>query len=99
MRRATVRRARSIRGSLHCCGTFTNAKWRSHDGGSVSLLATYALDQWRPSHKAEAANRMQIVRNGVKVRRVITSHDDNGKAVVKIDEIVKNTKVGRPGAV
>jgi len=42
---------------------------------------------------------MQIVRNGVKVRRVITSHDDNGKAVVKIDEIVKNTKVGRPGAV
>jgi quercetin dioxygenase-like cupin family protein len=33
----------------------------------------------------------------MKVRRVITGHDDNGKAVVKIDEIVKDLKVGRPG--
>jgi len=32
------------------------------------------------------------------VRRVITGHDDNGKAKVLIDEVVSNTWVGRPGA-
>jgi quercetin dioxygenase-like cupin family protein len=32
------------------------------------------------------------------VRRVITGHDANGKAIVKIDEIVTNVKSGRPGA-
>ena len=32
------------------------------------------------------------------VRRVITGHDSNGKAIVKIDEIVKNVREGRPGA-
>lgn len=35
----------------------------------------------------------------MKVRRVITGHDATGKAVVKIDEIVKDLKVGRPGAI
>ena len=33
------------------------------------------------------------------VRRVITGHDDTGKAVVKIDEVCQHTFVGRPGAV
>jgi quercetin dioxygenase-like cupin family protein len=32
------------------------------------------------------------------VRRVITGHDSNGKAIVKIDEIVSNVREGRPGA-
>jgi quercetin dioxygenase-like cupin family protein len=32
------------------------------------------------------------------VRRVITRHDANGKAVVKIDEVAKNVTSGRPGA-
>ena len=32
------------------------------------------------------------------VRRVITGHDANGKAIAKIDEIVKNVREGRPGA-
>ena len=32
------------------------------------------------------------------VRRVITGHDDSGKAIVKIDEIVTNVREGRPGA-
>jgi quercetin dioxygenase-like cupin family protein len=32
------------------------------------------------------------------VRRVITGHDANGKAVAKIDEVVKNVREGRPGA-
>ena len=32
------------------------------------------------------------------VRRVITGHDTNGKAVVKIDEVAKNVTSGRPGA-
>jgi quercetin dioxygenase-like cupin family protein len=32
------------------------------------------------------------------VRRVITGHDANGKAIVKIDEVVKNVREGRPGA-
>jgi quercetin dioxygenase-like cupin family protein len=35
----------------------------------------------------------------MRVRRVITGHDASGKAVVKIDETVKDMKVGRPGAV
>jgi quercetin dioxygenase-like cupin family protein len=35
----------------------------------------------------------------MKVRRVVTGHDASGKAVVKIDEAVKDLKVGRPGAV
>ena len=34
----------------------------------------------------------------LKVRRVITGHGTNGKAVVKIDEIVGKLKEGRPGA-
>lgn len=32
------------------------------------------------------------------VRRVITGHDDHGKAVVKIDEVATNVTSGRPGA-
>ena len=32
------------------------------------------------------------------VRRVITGHDANGKAIVKIDEVAKHTASGRPGA-
>ena len=34
----------------------------------------------------------------LRVRRVITGHDGNGKAIVKIDEIVKNIASSRPGA-
>ena len=34
----------------------------------------------------------------LKVRRVITGHDSNGRAIVKIDEVVSELKVGRPGA-
>jgi quercetin dioxygenase-like cupin family protein len=34
----------------------------------------------------------------LKVRRVITGHDSGGKAIVKIDEVVNDLKVGRPGA-
>jgi quercetin dioxygenase-like cupin family protein len=32
------------------------------------------------------------------VRRVITGHDGNGKAVVKIDEVATHVTSGRPGA-
>src|SRR4029079_1530864 len=32
------------------------------------------------------------------IRRVVTGHDKNGKATVKIDEMVKNVASGRPGA-
>ena len=31
------------------------------------------------------------------IRRVITGHDDNGRAVVKIDEVCSHFKEGRPG--
>ena len=34
----------------------------------------------------------------VHVRRVVTGHDTNGRAVVKIDEVSKNIFSGRPGA-
>ncbi|HXZ55300.1 MAG TPA: cupin domain-containing protein [Burkholderiales bacterium] len=34
----------------------------------------------------------------VKVRRVVTGHDANGHAVVKIDEVSKNIVSSRPGA-
>ena len=34
----------------------------------------------------------------LQVRRVITGHDANGKAVVTIDEVSKNVTSGRPGA-
>ena len=33
----------------------------------------------------------------VQVRRVVTGHDENGRAVVKIDEICKNIVSRRPG--
>ena len=33
-----------------------------------------------------------------KVRRVVTGHDDSGKAIVKIDEVMTNYREGRPGA-
>jgi mannose-6-phosphate isomerase-like protein (cupin superfamily) len=32
------------------------------------------------------------------VRRVVTGHDENGRAIVSIDEISKNVVQGRPGA-
>ena len=34
----------------------------------------------------------------LKVRRVITGHDNNGKAIIQLDEIASHTKEGRPGA-
>jgi len=34
----------------------------------------------------------------LQVRRVVTGHDANGHAVVKIDEVSKNLSSGRPGA-
>ena len=34
----------------------------------------------------------------LQVRRVVTGHDDNGKAVIKIDEVSKNVLSARPGA-
>jgi quercetin dioxygenase-like cupin family protein len=34
----------------------------------------------------------------LQLRRVITGHDSNGHAVVKIDEVSKNIVSGRPGA-
>ena len=34
----------------------------------------------------------------LQVRRVITGHDSSGKAVVKIDEVMKNVGSNRPGA-
>ena len=34
----------------------------------------------------------------LRVRRVITGHDDRGKAVVKIDEVARHLVTGRPGA-
>lgn len=35
---------------------------------------------------------------GLRVRRVITGHDPNGKAIVKIDEVSTNVVSSRPGA-
>ena len=34
----------------------------------------------------------------LQVRRVITGHDTNGRAIVKIDEVATNVFTGRPGA-
>ena len=34
----------------------------------------------------------------LQLRRVVTAHDANGRAVVKIDEVSKNLLSGRPGA-
>jgi quercetin dioxygenase-like cupin family protein len=34
----------------------------------------------------------------LQVRRVITGHDENGRAIVKIDEVSRNVFSGRPGA-
>jgi quercetin dioxygenase-like cupin family protein len=34
----------------------------------------------------------------LRVRRVITGHDTNGRAIVKIDEVSENLFTGRPGA-
>jgi quercetin dioxygenase-like cupin family protein len=34
----------------------------------------------------------------LQLRRVVTGHDDKGRAVVKIDEVCKNLVSGRPGA-
>ena len=34
----------------------------------------------------------------LQVRRVITGHDDKGRAIVQIDEVCKHVASGRPGA-
>jgi hypothetical protein len=34
----------------------------------------------------------------LKIRRVVTGHDDKGHAVVLVDELAKNVKSSRPGA-
>jgi mannose-6-phosphate isomerase-like protein (cupin superfamily) len=33
----------------------------------------------------------------LQLRRIVTGHDENGRAVVKIDEIAKNSPAARPG--
>lgn len=33
----------------------------------------------------------------LKVRRVVTGHDQNGKAIVQIDEVSQNIRSARPG--
>ncbi len=33
----------------------------------------------------------------LQLRRVVTGHDENGRAVVEIDEIAKNSQAARPG--
>ncbi|MGH7811831.1 MAG: cupin domain-containing protein [Candidatus Binatia bacterium] len=33
----------------------------------------------------------------LRIRRVVTGHDDSGRAMVKIDEVSKNLTSGRPG--
>ena len=33
-----------------------------------------------------------------KIRRVVTGHDESGKAIVKIDEVCSHYREGRPGA-
>ena len=33
----------------------------------------------------------------LQLRRVVTGHDTNGRAIVKIDEVAKNLAAGRPG--
>lgn len=38
------------------------------------------------------------VKWGLNLRRVVTGHDANGKAIVKIDEIATHLREGRPGA-
>src|SRR3989475_10111219 len=45
-----------------------------------------------------ASARSEEAGMALNVRRVITGHDANGKAVVKIDEVAKNVSSGRPGA-
>ena len=35
----------------------------------------------------------------LEIRRVVTGHDANGRAVVKLDEFAKNVVINRPGAV
>jgi len=34
----------------------------------------------------------------LQIRRVVTGHDSSGRAVVKIDEVVRNLVSSRPGA-
>ena len=34
----------------------------------------------------------------LRVRRIITGHDDRGRAIVKIDEVARHLFTGRPGA-
>jgi quercetin dioxygenase-like cupin family protein len=48
-----------------------------------------------PSVRAKQFGEMEMT---LKVRRVITGHDANGKAIVQIDEVVAKLKEGRPGA-
>jgi quercetin dioxygenase-like cupin family protein len=51
-----------------------------------------SADDPRPSHqRGEAAMSLSI-------RRVVTGHDQNGRATVLIDEISKNVVEARPGA-
>src|SRR5207247_4625317 len=47
----------------------------------------------RSGHSRSRRRQMAL-----QVRRVITGHDANGKAIVKIDEVSKNAASGRPGA-
>src|SRR5215468_9062583 len=44
-------------------------------------------------NNAKGASLMSLT-----VRRVITGHDNNGHAIVEIDEVAKNVHQGRPGA-
>src|SRR5437773_5459166 len=51
----------------------------------------------RPSNDPRPHHRGRDLMS-LTVRRVVTGHDENGRAIVSIDETSKNVVQGRPGA-
>jgi quercetin dioxygenase-like cupin family protein len=86
------------------CGAPSPAKFRSKTIAHAHSLTIEAhCDASRltaaPQTKIDAPrSNWEEVMSDFQIRRVVTGHDANGKAVVLYDEIGKEVSVGRPGA-
>ena len=81
------------RSSASFCCREPSIEWPAPEAGGLATQMRFPIASGRRQSGASGRNDMAL-----KVRRVITGHDANGKAIVKIDEVVSNIKEGRPGA-
>src|SRR4029079_11351082 len=74
----------------------------SADGGSSRVMGSSSKAKGRALRfllartiKMRRQNSLENTAMSLNIRRVVTGHDGDGKAIVRIDEICKNVRSGR----